>query len=212
MLKQLSNTARVGGKRHNRIVGIGHSHRSVQTQAVSMMTTGLLDAVVLTGYTTNSTNLPGYLHAASYSIANRIFPDRLGNKSDIWLATGSNAWDMLGFLYAPYYSEASFDLARSTEQAVTVGSLFTVGAVGGPSSFSGPVQVVNGAKDFVFCSSNCWAGPNGTDIPSGVKMLYPHAKNSTSYIAEDTGHRITAHYSQPMVAKEICKWIAAQGL
>lgn len=212
VLRQLRNSTQVGGKRHSKIVGIGHSYGSIQTQAVSMETPELLDAVVLTGYTTNSSNLPGYLHAASYSIANKVLPDHLGSKPDIWLATGSNASDILAFFYPPYFSQESFDLARSTEQPVTLGSLFSVGAVGGQSNFTGPVQVVNGAKDFIFCSSNCWAGPNGTDIPSGVKELYPQAKNFTSYIAENTGHGITAHYSQPMVAEEISKWIAAQGL
>ncbi|CBQ68236.1 conserved hypothetical protein [Sporisorium reilianum SRZ2] len=213
VLAKLRNTTEVGGKRHGKIVGVGHSYGSVQTQAVSRMSPALLDAVVLTGYTTNGTNLPGYLHAASYSIANRVFPARFARKPPQWLVPGSNASDILGFFYPPFYSEASFDLARATEQAVTLGSLFTIGAVGGVAKeFRGPVQVVNGAKDFIFCSSNCWAGPNGTDIPSGVKMLYPAARNFTSYIAEDTGHGITAHYSQPMVANEIARWVSGQGL
>ncbi|CDS00528.1 uncharacterized protein SPSC_02077 [Sporisorium scitamineum] len=212
VLGKLRNTTEVGGKKHGKIVGIGHSYGSVQTQAASQQTPSLLDAIVLTGFTTNSTNLPGYLHAASYSIDNRVFPSRLANKPPTWLVTGSNASDITGFFYPPYYSPASFDLARSTGQPVTLGSLFTVGAVGGVAqNFTGPAQVVNGAKDFIFCSSNCYAGPNGTDIPSGVKQLYPQAKNFTSYIAENTGHGITAHYSQPRVAEEIAKWVARAG-
>ncbi|TKY91045.1 hypothetical protein EX895_001044 [Sporisorium graminicola] len=213
VLGKLRNSTQVGGKRHRKIVGVGHSYGSIQTQAVTQQTPELLDAAVLTGYTSNATNLPAYLHAASYSIANRIFPSRLANKPAQWLVTGSNASDILAFFYPPFYSQASFDLSRSTEQPVTLGSLFTVGAVGGKAdNFTGPVQVVNGAKDFIFCSSNCYAGPDGKDIPSGVQGLYPKASNFTSYIAEDTGHGITAHYSQPMVAEEIAKWIKAQGL
>ncbi|EST06734.1 hypothetical protein PSEUBRA_004657 [Kalmanozyma brasiliensis GHG001] len=211
VLQQLRNTNNVGGKQHSKIVGIGHSYGSVQTQAVSMMSPELLDGVVLTGYTTNATNLPGYLHAAAYQIAKNTL-SQLSNKPPVWLASGSEAGNQIAFFYPPYFSDASFRLARATEQPVTLGSLFSIGAVGGPSNFTGPVQVVNGAKDFIFCSSNCWGGPNGTAIPDGVKELYPQAKNFTSYIAENTGHGITAHYAQPMIAEEIARWIADQGL
>jgi pimeloyl-ACP methyl ester carboxylesterase len=213
VLGQLRNSTTVGGKQHDKIVGVGHSYGSVQTQAVTAQSPQLLDAAILTGFTTNSSNLGGYLTAGSYSIANRIFPDRLGDKPDTWLVTGSNASDITGFFFPPNYAQEAFDLARATEQPVTLGSLFTVGDVGGVAqNFTGPVQVVNGANDFIFCSSNCWAGPNGTDIPSGVKMLYPAASNFTSYIAEKTGHGITAHYSQPEVAREIVTWIQSQNL
>jgi len=213
VLTQLRNTTTVGGRQHDKIVGVGHSYGSIQTQAVTMEYPQLLDGAVLTGFSTNSSNLPGYLQAASYSIANKIFPDRLASKPDTWLVTGSNASDIMGFFYPPYYSEASFDLSRSTEQPVTLGSLFTVGKVGGEATnFTGPVHVVNGAKDFIFCDSNCYAGKNGSDIPSEVKQLYPQARNFTTYIAENTGHAITPHYSQPVVAHEIVTWVQDQNL
>lgn len=214
VLEKLRNGTEVGGKKHDKIVGIGHSYGSVQTQAVSKDRPELLDAVVLTGYTTNTTNLPGYLEAASYSIARNIFPDRLGEKPPTWLVTGSNANDIMGFFYPPYYSQAAFDLSRATEQSVTLGAFATISAVGGEASnFTGPVHVVNGAKDYIFCSSNCWAkGQDGKSIPESVQMLYPQTKNFSSYIAEDTGHAITPHYSQPMIAEEIVSWVMDQGL
>lgn len=214
ILTRLRNSTEVGGKQHNKVVGVGHSYGSVQTQAVSKDRPELLDAVVLTGFTTNTTNMMGYLKAASYSIAKNVFPQRLGDKPSTWLVTGSNASDIMGFFYPPYYSEESFDLARSTEQAVTLGSLASIGAVGGEAAnYQGPVHVVNGAKDFIFCSSNCYAGDQqGKTIPDGVQMLYPKTKNFTSYIAEDTGHAITAHYSGPWVAHEIVSWVMDQGL
>ncbi|SPO20510.1 uncharacterized protein UTRI_00907_B [Ustilago trichophora] len=214
VLEKLRNGTDVGGKKHEKIVGVGHSYGSVQTQAVTKERPELLDAVVLTGYTTNTTNLPGYLEAASYSIARNIFPDRLGDKPPTWLVTGSNASDIMGFFYPPNYSQASFDLSRATEQAVTLGAFATISAVGGEASnFTGPVHVVNGAKDYIFCSSNCWAkGQDGKSIPESVQMLYPQTKNFSSYIAEDTGHAITPHYSQPMIAEEIVSWVMEQGL
>ena len=212
VLKKLRNTSQVGGRKHERVVGVGHSYGSVQTQAVSSQSPELLDGVVLTGFTTNSTNLPGYLLAGTYSIANKVLP-HLKNKPDTWLATGSEAADIVCFFYPPYYAQGAFDLARQTEQPVTLGSLTSIALVGGPADgFNKPVQVVNGAKDFIFCTSNCWAGPDGQDIPSGVKTLYPQAVNFTSYIAEATGHGISAHYSQPAVAEAILDYISSNGL
>ncbi|KAJ1029920.1 hypothetical protein NDA16_000836 [Ustilago loliicola] len=140
VLGKLRNGSEVGGRSWEKIVGVGHSYGSVQTQAVTKQSPQLLDGVVLTGFTTNSSNQPAYLQAAAYSIANRVFPQRLGDKPSTWLVTGSNASDITGFFYPPYYSEASFDLSRSTEQPVTLGSLVTIGAVGGEASnFTGPV-------------------------------------------------------------------------
>ncbi|SNX84211.1 uncharacterized protein MEPE_02919 [Melanopsichium pennsylvanicum] len=214
ILTRLRTTTEIGGKRHEKVVGVGHSYGSIQTQAISKQSPELLDGVVLTGFTTNSTNMPGYLQAASYSIAKEIFPERFSEKPSTWLVTGSNASDIMGFFYPDFYSQASFDLSRNTEQPVTLGALATVGAVSGEASnFTGPVHVVNGAKDFIFCSSNCYAnGTNGRPIPEAVQMLYPMASNFTSYISENTGHAITPHYSAPEVAEEMVKWVLDQGL
>ncbi|EPQ29166.1 uncharacterized protein PFL1_03453 [Pseudozyma flocculosa PF-1] len=212
VLRQLRDTTNVGGKKHPKVVGVGHSYGSVQTQAITATRPELLDAAILTGYTNNVTNLPGYLNAASYSVAADVLP-HLASKPRTWLASGSEASDVRGFFYPPYYSEQAFKLARSTEQAVTLGSLFTIGLVGGPApNFNKPVQVVNGAKDFIFCSSNCWGGPDGTDIPSGVKQFYPAASKFSSFIAENVGHGITAHYAQPMIAEKIIEFISQNGL
>lgn len=210
----LRNSTEIGGKKWNKIVGIGHSYGSVQTQAVSAATPELYDAVILQGFSANATFLPRYLEAAAYSIARDVLPDHLSNKPTTWLATGSIASDQQGFFYFPYYSQASFDLARKTEQPVTLGSLFTVGVSAMPApGFSKPVQVVTGAKDFIFTGSNAYAGANGMSIPAEVgPMLYPNSKGFETYIPANTGHAVNQHYSAAATYEKMLDFISRNNL
>ncbi|PWN53405.1 alpha/beta-hydrolase [Violaceomyces palustris] len=211
ILKKAKQTTKFGGKKHERITGIGHSYGSIQTQSVSSRNPELLDGVILTGYTTDTSNLVGYLQTTAYSIAKDTLP-HLASKPSTWLATGSEASDIINFFYPNAYDQASFDLARSTEQAVTLGSLFTIGTVSGTAKdFKGPVQVVTGAKDFIFCSSNCWNG-DGSNKLEGVKDLYPAAKSFDTLVPEAVGHGVTAHRAQPEISRMMLEFIMEKGL
>jgi hypothetical protein len=96
------------------------------------------------------------------------------------------------FFDPPYFDQGAFALARSVAQPVTLGSLFTQGAIGGMSNFTGPVYVIDGAGDFPFCDRNCYAPtPTAATIPEGVKMLYPSASNFSTFIIPETGHGIS---------------------
>merc|ERR1712072_1631163 len=101
--------------------------------------------------------------------------------------------------YYPYYSNAAAELARETEQPVTSGVLFTFGGLPGPAKeFSGKVLVATGAKDFIFCNSNCYGVPEGSDAAS-----IPANSGFSTIIPPNTGHGISAHYSAPATYAQI---------
>jgi hypothetical protein len=86
---------------------------------------------------------------------------------------------------------AAATLARKTEQPVTQGVLFTFGSITAAApDFKGSVAVVTGQNDFIFCTGNCYAVPEGSglsSIPAGAKMLYPAASKFTTYVPANTG-------------------------
>lgn len=185
----LRDTTDIGGQQWSSVVGIGHSLGSVETQAVSASDPNLYDAVILQGFSANATNLPNYIEAGAYSIASETLPDHLSKKPSTWFVTGSVASLQEGFFYFPYYEQGAFDLTRQTEQPVTLGTLFTVGsAAARAEGFTNPVMVITGAKDFIFASSNAYAGQNGLTIPEEVQpALYPNTNNFVAYIPANTG-------------------------
>lgn len=84
----------IGGQKFTKIVGVGHSYGSVQTQALSATLPNVLDAVILQGFTStsralvvfvqtitlaisvNATALPFVIAGAAFSIATEVFPER----------------------------------------------------------------------------------------------------------------------------------------
>lgn len=194
ILTQLRDTTVVGNTKHSKITLLGHSFGSVQAQAISATHPELIQGLVLTGFTTNSSNTASFFQAGTYTIANQVADvPQLKRRPDVWLATASAISDLLLFFDPPNYDQGAFQLARQSAQPVTLGSLFSIGAVGGVAmGYTGPLFVINGARDFPFCSRNCYApSPTGGPIPDGVKALYPAAANFTSYIIPDTGHGIS---------------------
>lgn len=187
--KLLRNTTTIGGQKWSKVVGIGHSYGSAQTQAVSASDPELYDAVILQGYSANGTFLPNYLQASGYSIASQTLPKTLGDKPPTWLVTATPATNQIPFWYYPYYDQGAFELARQNEQPVTPGSLFTIATIAAVASgFDKPVQVVLPAQDFIFAGSDAYGGPNGVPIADFVHtLLYPNASTFEMYIPANTG-------------------------
>lgn len=193
ILTQLRSSKVVGNKIHTNITLMGHSYGSVQAQAISAKFPNLIQGLVLTGFSTNSSNTAAFFQSGTYTIANQVADlPQLKTRPDIWLGTASAISDLELFFDPPNYDQGAFELARQTAQPVTLGSLFSIGAVGGVAqNYSGPVYVIDGSRDFPFCERNCYApAPSGGNQADAVKMLYPTAKNFTTYIIPETGHGI----------------------
>jgi len=110
------------------------------------------------------------------------------------LPTGYLTWadwtsNQFAFLYPPYYDLSLALYAERTKQPVTLGELFTL-ANGVPSttSFSGPVMVLTGREDTIFCGGDCLAtGGSGANIPGMAQSAFPNASVFEAYIQPNTG-------------------------
>lgn len=225
----LRETTTVGGRQWSKIVGIGHSLGSLETQAVSAQSPELYDAVILQGFSANSSSNPNFFQGLGLSIA-RDTLQQLSDKPTTWLATGSPATNQFGFWYYPYYAPGAFELARQTEQPVTFGTLATTGSISAPAlQFNKPVQIVTGAYDFPFTGGNAYASTNGKSIPAeAAALLYPVASDVNIYIPANTGkplhalivrvphdfqgHAVNQHYSAPFTYEVMLDFIAQHGL
>lgn len=153
----------------------------------------MIDSLILTGFSTNSTGNPPFYLAGTFTIANQVADlPQLRSRPDIWLGTASSVADLEQFTDAPYYEQGAAKIARSTAQSVTLGVLFFISAISATAAnYKKPVFVQDGARDLPFCDRNCYApAPSAPDQPLAVKMLYPAASNFTTSIIPHTGHGI----------------------
>lgn len=102
-----------------------------------------------------------------------------------------------------------------TKQPVTVGEIFTLASGAPPmSAFTGPVQVVTGREDAIYCGGDCLntAGTPLASIPAGVQKAFPNAKAFQAYIQPNSGHGINLHYNSTGAYRVINNWLVSQGL
>lgn len=129
-------------------MAVGHSYGSVQVQALSRLSPNLVNGLILTGFSINSTGQPFYLLGANYMIAKHRKPFQFEHASLDWLVTGSEAGAQIPFLYSPNMTDAARLLYLANEQPVTLGTFFTLASLIKPSpTFTGPVQVMIGSQE-----------------------------------------------------------------
>ncbi|KAF7983051.1 hypothetical protein HWV62_24720 [Athelia sp. TMB] len=203
----------IGGRKFAKVVGVGHSYGSLQMQALSATLPAALDGIVLQGFSVNATADPLLLTGGAYSIATQVFPARFSpaELTNGYLVTGLPQTNQLGFFHYPGYAQAAFARARATEQPVSQAVLFTQGTLTRPApDFKGPVHVVTGDKDFIFCLGNCYAVPRHSahaSVLDGVAALYPAAKKFSTYLPADTGHATNQHLSAPATFREMLAFV-----
>ncbi|KAF7980121.1 hypothetical protein HWV62_39543 [Athelia sp. TMB] len=184
---------KIGNTTFTKIVGVGHSYGSVQIQALSATVPAALDGIILQGFTTNTTALPLTVAGGAYAIATDVFPERFSTSelTDSYVATLGPQTNKFAFWHYPGYTESAFQRARDTEQPTPQASFLTVANIIRPATtFTGPVHVVAGDKDFIFCLADCYAVPAGSgksSILDFVQDLYPATGNFSTYIPADTG-------------------------
>ncbi len=99
----------------------------------------------------------------------------------------------------------------ANKQTQTFGELLTLGTIIAPSTlFTGPVDVVLGENDLVFCGGDCTKPQDQSAMVAPV--FYPAAKISQHYIVPGAGHVIFAHYSVQKAFDQMTAFLQANGL
>ncbi|KAL8279035.1 hypothetical protein RQP46_008493 [Phenoliferia psychrophenolica] len=172
------------------VVGVGHSFGSAQLVGAAGVSPTVFDGLVLTGFAANSTTEPlSSLLTFQNTIANTVANSTAGSTHDAdwsalpnsYLITQSQAADQLAFFSYPNYTQAALDLFTSTKGTYTMGELMSMSNIALPLLYTGPVQVVTGARDAPFCATNCYdVSSNYTSKLETAKALFPMV-NSTDF-------------------------------
>jgi pimeloyl-ACP methyl ester carboxylesterase len=116
--------------------------------------------------------------------------------------TGYLSWsdaqnNQFNFFYPPGADKNLIYYSEENKQPFTVGELLTLGGAPVVSPFTGPVQVVTGRQDSIYCSGDCLAtgNPAMPNIPAGFGKYLPHSSNFTTLIPENVGHAFNMHYN-----------------
>ena len=117
------------------------------------------------------------------------------------------------FLLPGHYDIALGLVAEAGKQPVTTGELLTIGCAPATSSFTGPVLVLTGQQDAIFCGGDCTAtGTDDASIPAQAVKQFPSASAFDAYLQPDTAHGINPHYNSTGAYEVIQTWLGAHGL
>ncbi|KAL7803612.1 Alpha/Beta hydrolase protein [Trichoderma aethiopicum] len=212
-LASLLRHSHIAGFTFENVVGVGHSAGSTLTQAITTQYPSDFDAVILTGTTASAASVGLALAAFNLINANTdpAAPQFKGLPAG-YLTQQSAAGIQFAFYRYPNYDEDAFARQVANKQTNTLGVLLTLGGLVAPSTrFTGPVMIVNGEHDFVFCGGNCLY-PTDQNVVA-LEAFYPAAaKGSRTYIAEGAGHSIAAHRSGPDSFREMIQFLQANDL
>ena len=105
-----------------------------------------------------------------------------------------------------------FDALYRNIQTIAFGEAFTLGP--GPivaSNYTGPVDIVLGRNDVVYCGSDC-AYPVD-NAAATLSTVYPGASSgSRSALIDHTGHNINGHFGAASAYAQINAFLKANGL
>ncbi|KAL8689961.1 MAG: hypothetical protein Q9224_004518 [Gallowayella concinna] len=145
-------------------------------------------------------------------------PSQLPHMADLptgyltWVDAGSNQY---AFLLPKYYDPSILQFAESSKFPYTLGELLTIGSAPKMAPmFKGPVQILTGRQDAIYCGGDCLAtgDPALASIPAKSKMAFPLARTFEAYIQPDTAHAINLHYNSTAAFNVIQRFLTREGL
>lgn len=135
------------------------------------------------------------------------------------LPTGYLTWsdaqvNQYNFFYPAGADTNMIYYAEQSKQPFTVGELLTLGPAPAISPFTGPVQVVTGRQDAIFCSGDCLAtgDPALANIPAAMEEFFPESSNFSTFIPEAMGHSLNMHYNAAMAYEAIHEFLRANNI
>lgn len=134
-----------GVAKYEKIVHAGHSYGSIQTYGLANQHPELTDAVILQGFSQNSSFLPYFELGGNFVQAN--LNEALAAYPDGYLAAGDENGVQINFFAPGDFDPAVLAAAFATGEPVTVGELLTIAApASAVNAYTGPVLVVTGGK------------------------------------------------------------------
>ncbi|KAL7917197.1 Alpha/Beta hydrolase protein [Trichoderma austrokoningii] len=183
------------------IIYVGHSYGSGLGNLLSIKHPEDIDAYVLTGFSATLTP-PSSFFNDLFSAAD--VSDRFKNYPLGYL-TGRTVSGRRAVFYAGAYDNSIVPRDFAGRDIVSVEEFFSPGLFTVASNYTGPVFVATGDLDKFYCAG----GPVQCKkvLESTKAQNFPFSTNYGTYMAPNTGHCLSLHYSVPATAAAINAWL-----
>lgn len=211
LVLKLKSGAAVPNRSFNKVIFVGHSYGSVLGNEMATNHPTDIAAFVLTGFGVSiipvaldlpqTALFPAFLYAprfAGFNPGYLVTSSKLGRRGYLWGAPGS-------------FDDGIFLMDYNNEDVVGVGELLSIaGGLKLAPAYTGPVFVVTGSNDDVFCeAAQCGTGSASPQAMSGA--LFPKSSNFSYSEPIGTGHMINLHYTAQQSFKASHDFLAANG-
>ncbi|PQE32833.1 Ctr copper transporter family protein [Rutstroemia sp. NJR-2017a WRK4] len=177
------------------VIHVGHSFGAILSYELAAAHPNITDGLILQGFSVDPSYLPQTIAGFNIQAAsNQILRWFTHTPAGYFTWSNINA-NQFAFLAPPYYDPLVGDFTEHTKQPFTTGEILTLGSQ--PSSapdFTGPVLVLIGNEDAIYCGGDCSNG-QGASIPAGVSAVFPKASAFEAYIQPNCGHAVNVHYN-----------------
>lgn len=191
------------------VIGVGHSYGSEITSAIAVDYPDDISAAILTGYALAGPGIAPFLASLDLQIASQNNPVRFSALNNGYLIQANAIGNQFAFLRYPGYPASNLNVAEVSKDTVTFGELLSMASSGNATTYTGPVDVVNGINDLPFCGGNC---TYGTDQTAAVQAKFPATRAFASYNAPLAGHGLNLHYSASDAFVQIQNFLKSNGL
>lgn len=103
------------------------------------------------------------------------------------------------FFKQPFYDIGVVKAADANKQPFALMEVITLGIAPLGTNFTGPVLVMTGEYDFIFCTGYC-----GGILVLGAENTFPNSKDLEVYMQPDSGHGINLSVSIYILPWEAC--------
>ncbi|KAI9761478.1 MAG: cis-prenyltransferase [Chaenotheca gracillima] len=200
----------IGSKAYPNVVYVGHSLGSLLGTRIAQDHATDATALILTGFSNDISNNAALVDTWNLAPAADVWPQYHALQPG-YLAIQNEAGRTNSFYYQGRYEPNLPHLDFELEGTLSVGEAFGLSSMPAPA-YTGPVLVVTGDHDAVFCGNvtpaNCL--PASSSPPAKSASYFKHASSFDYILAHESGHLINFHYSAPDTFAQVHDWISRQ--
>ncbi|KPI43771.1 uncharacterized protein AB675_6439 [Cyphellophora attinorum] len=197
---------------YQHVIHAGHSFGAIMTYALASTYPESSDAIILQGFSTDPTWIPFFMLGGEFvtvqstPLSSQYPPG--------YLVSGSKSAVQTNFFAPNDFDPAILDyIVNVVGQPVAMGELLSIGGVGGPSGYKGPVLVITGERDVPFCGGDCY-GPNkgnAPSVPAKAALAFGDPSKVDTGIVKGAGHGLSVSYSKGETYTRMLAWLGEVG-
>ncbi|KAF7502825.1 hypothetical protein GJ744_005018 [Endocarpon pusillum] len=184
----------------SKVIYVGHSLGSILGTMLANKYPNSIDKLVLTGYTTDISNIAPAVATGQHLPAQNVEPARSSSLPQGYVTQSiESGRTVLG--YAGGFDPSIPPLDFSTKGTFGLGELLGIGSATA-SNYQGPVFILTGDKDKVFCG-NASCEP----LIKAIALEFPQASTFGYFMPRNTGHDVNFHYTASESFAAVTKWL-----